>query len=285
LIVLAPDERSERTWRMARAGASAWLLATMLVASAASALADAAAGSGAAEAPAGEAAPLDQLARTIGSLKASLSAIRDDLAAMPDPALGPPAPDPPCALPAGAPAATGGALAEQLDGLRARAAAERAGWQNAEVAMTGEVTGLRGRLAAAEAAVAALHEDRETLLRRIRELDAIVQKFDTGEVVGVTAGQGALAPAAVLPASLMQVAPAARAAEALTARKSPPNTPLARARSRLDLEAELALAQLQIAGLSDALEAARLREEGMQAQVATLRSLTDDRIKQFMGRE
>ena len=52
---------------------------------------------------------------------------------------------------------------------------------------------------------------------------------------------------------------------------------------RLQLRAELALAQLKIAELTTALESARLRQEGMEAEVSTLRSLTDAKIRKLMG--
>lgn len=247
----------------------------MLAAAATSALADAAPGE-----PAGEAARLDRLAGTIGDLKASLRAIREDLAAMDGPV---PAPsEPACA----APVAASGRSAQELEELRASAAAERSAWQHAEAAMTGELTGLRGRLAAAEASVAELHEDREALVKRIRELDALVQKAYTGEVVEalVAVEQPPLAEPS-RGAGLLRVTQPALAAEAPPALKAAASPPLARTTSRLDLQAELALAQLRIAELGSALDSARLREESMAAEVTTLRSLTDAQIRRFMAGE
>lgn len=254
LTVLMPNRR--RSGRTRRVGPLAGLLAVLLAPP--SALAEAAAGA-AAEEPS-----LDQLASTIGNLKASLSAIRQDLAAMHDPA----------------------AEVPPLDRSCAAVVAERAAWQHAEAAMTGELTGLRGRLAAAEAAVTELHQDREMLVRRIGELDAIIQETRTGEVVDalVAVEQPALEPAATS-AGLLRVAPAVLAAEGLPARSGAARPPLARAGSRLDLQADLALAQLRIAELSNALDSARLREEAMAAEVTSLRSLTEAQIKRFMGRE
>ena len=64
-------------------------------------------------------------------------------------------------------------------------------------------------------------------------------------------------------------------------------TPLTSARrqppTRLQLAAELALAQLKIAELSTALELARVRQAAIEAEVGTLRSLTDAKIRQFLG--
>jgi predicted nucleic acid-binding Zn-ribbon protein len=224
--------------------------------------------------PAGQSAPLDQLTSTIGDLKASLSAIRQELADMHGAAAAGEAAAPP--------------PAQELEELRASMAAERAARQHAEAAMTGELTGLRERLAAADAAVAELHQDREALVRRIIELDAQVQEARTSEVVEalVETPPEALEPAAahLLPAvGLMRVTQPALAAEALPALKGAGDGQLTRAASRLDLRAELALAQLRIAELSTALDQARTREEAMQAEVASLRSLTDAEIRRIMG--
>lgn len=276
LAVLTPNRRRAR--RIRRCGAAETfgvLLTIMLAAAATSALADAAPGE-----PAGEAARLDRLAGTIGDLKASLRAIREDLAAMDGPV---PAPsEPACA----APVAASGRSAQELEELRASAAAERSAWQHAEAAMTGELTGLRGRLAAAEASVEELHEDREALVKRIRELDALVQKAYTGEVVEalVAVEQPPLAERR-LGAGLLRVTQPALAAEAPPALKAAASPPMARTTSRLDLQAELALAQLRIAELGSALDSARLREESMAAEVTTLRSLTDAQIRRFMAGE
>jgi hypothetical protein len=148
LTVLTPNRR--RSGRTRRVGPLAGLLATLLASP--SALAEAAAGAAAEE------SSLVQLASTIGTLKASLSAIRQDLAAMHAPA----------------------AEVPPLERSCAAVVAERTAWQHAEAAMTGELTGLRGRLAAAEAAVTELHEGREMLVGRIGELDAIIQETRTG---------------------------------------------------------------------------------------------------------
>jgi hypothetical protein len=152
--------------------------------------------------------------------------------------------------------------------------------------MTGELTGLRERLAAADGALAELRRDREALVRHITDLDAQVQKARTRELVDalVEAQRPTMEPEAPPAAGLMGMTPSALAAEPPPARADG-RRDLARAGSRLDLQAELALAQLRIAELTTALDAARLREQAIEAEAASLRSLTDAQIKRFMGHE
>jgi len=230
--------------------------------------------------PAGE---LEHLAGTIDDLTARLSAIRQNLAALHG-ASGPPEvtepPDP-------AHHETRIALLNALDQMRARIVAERAEWQHAKAAMTGELTGLRERLAAADGALAELRRDREALVRHITELDAQVRKARTRELVDalVETQRPAIEPAEAPPAaSLMRVTPSAFAAEPSPALAGA-RRDLVRAGSRLDLQAELALAQLRIAELTTALDAARLREQAIEAEADSLRSLTEAQIRRFMGRE
>jgi hypothetical protein len=220
---------------------------------------------------------LDQLSLTIGKLKASLSAIRQDLEAAADQAPRTPL-DRLCAVP----------LAE----AHAIAAGERAEWDHAEAAMTGELVSLRGRLAAAEAEVVRLTDDRATLVSHIVEID---------ETLGPSAGEEVAARAEPWRASPIH---SAEAAEIEAVPQPAPMLPVAQhdqpavappppavatgnrapaSRDRLQLQAELALAQLKIAELSTALESARLRQEAMEAEVGTLRSLTDDKIRQLLG--
>lgn len=256
--------------RCERAGVFSLLLVTTLAAAPVPAAAD----------------QIEQLASTIGDLKASLSAIREDLAAMhAAAAAGEAGSVPP--EPVGTPAAPAGALTQALEEQRA---AERAARQHAEAAMTGELTLLRERLAAAEAAVAELHRDREALVRRITELDALIQQDRTSEVVVALVEAEPPVPAEAAPhllqtAGLMRVTQPALAAEALPAFAVTGGDHLTRAAGRLDLRAELALAQLRIAELSASLDQARSREEAMQAEVTSLRSLTDAQIRRIMGAE
>jgi hypothetical protein len=232
--------------------------------------------------PADELGSLEHLAGTIDDLAARLSAIRQDLAAMHAASAPPDAapPDP-------AQRETRIALLNALEELRARLAAERAEWRHAKAAMTGELTGLRERLAAADGALAELRRDREALVRHITELDAQIQKARTRELVDalVETQRPAIEPAEAPPAaSLMRVTPSAFAAEPPPALAGAQRD-LVRAGSRLDLQAELALAQLRIAELTTALDAARLREQAIDAEATSLRSLTEAQIRRFMGQE
>jgi hypothetical protein len=228
--------------------------------------------------------PLEALAATLGDLKASLSAIREQMVALRAPPDGaaPPPPPPACAL--GAAAAESGPSA----------------WQHAKVAMTAELVSTRERLAAAEAAAASLQTDRQRLVRRITELDQMLAKARTSEVVDGLVEQRRMtlervepepsgAPddsgemSAIAAPELLRVARPALAGEAHPVLPPTERRDLARAGKRLDQQAELALAQLRIAELSTALQAARLRQEAMAAEVTTLRSLTDGQIERFMG--
>ena len=215
----------------------------------------------------GASAALDRLALTIGNLKASLSAMRGDLGA--------PADEVPRAI---------------VDRLCAAPVADaQAAREHAAAAMTGELISLRGRLAAAEAQVARLTEDRATLVTHIVELDATLEP-----------GAGALVPARAEPWRTAAI-PSAEAAEIGAVAKPPllrpaqhdQPAPAARvdaddqrapaSADRLQLAAELALAQLKIAELATALESARVRQAAVEAEVGTLRSLTDAKIRQLLG--
>jgi predicted nucleic acid-binding Zn-ribbon protein len=234
---------------------------------------------------------LDQLSLTIGKLKASLSAIRQDLEAAADQAPRTPL-DRLCAVPLAEAQAARNAAVSKLEQARATAARERAEWDHAEAAMTGELVSLRGRLAAAEAEVVRLTDDRATLVSHIVEID---------ETLGPSAGEEVAARAEPWRASPIH---SAEAAEIEAVPQPAPMLPVAQhdqpavappppavatgnrapaSRDRLQLQAELALAQLKIAELSTALESARLRQEAMEAEVGTLRSLTDDKIRQLLG--
>lgn len=286
-----PETRAVR--RRAQAGLTCLLLATALVAPAAPGFAGAPVAAAPTEGQPADAAPLEHLASTIGGLKASLGAIRQDLAAMHDATaasgFGGAAADQLCAVPE-AQAETLIALARTLEEQRADAAAERTARQHAEAAMTGELTALRERLAAADAAVIELRRDRELLVKHITALDELVQSARTDEVVDalVEAKPVAIEPAAAqahaLPAmGLMRITQSALAAEALPALGTGGGAHLARAGSRLDLQAELALAQLRIVELTTALDSVRLREEAMDAELGSLRALTESQIKRFLS--
>ena len=243
-----------------------------------------------------QAPPLDQLSLTIGRLKASLRAIRQDLeatraAAGADETLRATV-DRLCAVPLAEAQAARDAAASGLEQARATAAGERAEWNHAEAAMTGELISLRGRLAAAEAAVARLTDDRATLVSRIVELDETLEPA-ASEVVAardepwqpspIHSAEAAEIKAGPQPPLMLRAAPHDQPVIA-----PPPSAVAAGDRTpasgdRLQLRAELALAQLKIAELSTALESARLRQEAMEAEVGSLRSLTDAKIRQLLG--
>jgi uncharacterized protein involved in exopolysaccharide biosynthesis len=57
----------------------------------------------------------------------------------------------------------------------------------------------------------------------------------------------------------------------------------ARRGTGLQLRAELALAQLKITGLTEELRSTRANQAALEAELNALRSLTDAKIKRFMG--
>jgi hypothetical protein len=241
-----------------------------------------------------QAPPLDQLSLTIDRLKASLRAIRQDLeatraAAGADETLRATV-DRLCAVPLAEARAARDAAASGLEQARATAAGERAEWNHAEAAMTGELISLRGRLAAAEVEVARLTEDRATLVSRIVELDETLEPAASETVAArpwqtspIHSAEAAEIEAVPQPPLMLGVAPHDQPVIA-----PPPSAVAAGNRTPasgdpLQLQAELALAQLKIAELSTALESARLRQEAMEAEVGSLRSLTDAKIRQLLG--
>jgi len=239
----------------------------------------------------GQAPALDQLSLTIAKLKTSLRAIRQDLEATADEASRAPL-DPLCAVPLAEAQAARDAAVSELEQARAAAASERAEWDHAEAAMTGELVSLRGRLAAAEAEVARLTEDRATLVSHIVEIDETLGPR-AGEKVAARAEPWRASPIHSAEAAEIEAVPQPRPMLPVAQHDQPavaPPPPAVAAgnrapvsRDRLQLQAELALAQLKIAELSMALESARLRQEAMEAEVGTLRSLTDDKIRQLLG--
>jgi hypothetical protein len=216
--------------------------------------------------------PLDELAARIEGLKASLGTIREQMTAMRTGA---------------APPQDACAVADEED---PGGAAGQADWRQVRAAMTGELIDTRERLAAAEGAAAALRQDRERLVGRILELDQMLAKAHTSELVDdLVERRAALEPVdpppvepparpALATPGLLQVARPALAGEPL-----PPDRAGAvrRSGSRLDLQAELALAQLRIVELNTALEAARRRHETMAAELTALRSLSGGPVARF----
>lgn len=227
----------------------------------------------------GQAPPLDQLSLTIDQLKANLSAIRRDLEAA-EQTSGAPL-DRLCAVPLAEAQAARDAAVSELERARAAAAGERAEWERAEAAMTGELDSLRGRLAAAEAAVARHTGDRAPLAGRAVERDDAPEP-GAGEGVGPPAEPWRTSPILSAEAAEIEGA-AARPPMPGAAQQGQAAGVHAASDDPLQLQAELALAQLKIAELSSALDSARLRQESMEAEVDTLRALTDAKIKQLLG--
>jgi hypothetical protein len=183
----------------------------------------------------GRASPLDQLALTIGALKTSLSAIRQDLEAAAGDA--PQAPvDRLCAVPLAA----------------AQAARDRATVAN-HIVGHGETLEPNAKDLAAGAAGG--WQSPPILSAEAAEVESVPQ-----------------------PPLLRRPTDSPPPAQAVAADKSAPA-----ANDRLQLQAELALAQLKIAELSTALESARRRQEAMAAEVSALGALTDAQIKQLLG--
>jgi hypothetical protein len=159
--------------------------------------------------------------------------------------------------------------------------------------MTGELVDLRARLAAAEAEAARLTDDRATLASHAIEIDKALAP-GAGEVAGpraepwptsaIISAEAAEIEDAPEPAQIPGAAPHGQSAVVLPPPRTVATDDLAPADGdHLQLEAELALAQLKIAELSSALESARLRQEAMEAEVGSLRSLTDAKIRQLLG--
>jgi hypothetical protein len=243
-----------------------------------------------------EALPLEQLSATIDHLKASLSALRQNLESRReggedgDQAIV----DELCAAPLAEASGGRDAAVTALEQLRVTMESERAAARAAAATASDELSALRERLPRAEAEVTRLNEDRARLVSRIKELDGVVAKEPATEAVATRAESRLGAPIDAAQAAepdatperqlMLQVAqpgpadfaPPGTQGRAAGQRPAPPV-------DRLQLRAELALAQLKIAELTSALESARLRQEGMQAEVSTLRALTDAKIRELMG--
>jgi hypothetical protein len=244
----------------------------------------------------GEVLPLDQLSVTIDGLKASLSAIRQDLETRRGEA------DPParaieelCAAPLADAHAARDAAMSALEQFRATFESERAAARAAAAATGDELSAVRDRLAAAEAEAAQLRTERAKLTSRIDELDAAVEEARTSEVVAALVEPRRGAPIDSAQAAELEAAPQRSLMLPVAAQLGPASIAPARSATGADgkrpappvdglqLQAELALAQLKIAELTMALQSARLHQEQVEAEVSTLRSLTDTKIRQLMG--
>ncbi len=198
-----------------------------------------------------QATSLDRLSSTLGDLKTSLTALRQGLEGMrsaPEAAAGSP-PDASCPPPA-EPAATAEGGARELVQLR---------------------------------------RERVALKERIVELEQMVKQARTGEVVtGLVKGPEATpietAAAAELKApgrsgSVLETLPPADSPAAVAA-DAPAG---ADGGDTQQLQADLALARAKITDLSEELTSTRAHQAALEAELKSLRSLTDAKIKQFMG--
>jgi hypothetical protein len=235
----------------------------------------------------GQAPPLDQLSLTIGKLKASLSAIRQDLEA--------------------ARAATGAdeALRATIDRLRAVPLAEAQAARDAATSeleqaratgrrRTGRVGSCRGgddrrarqsagapggRRGGGGRADGRPRDAGESAASEV--IAARDEPWQTSPIHSAEAAEIEAGPQIPLMLGAAQHDPPAGAPPPTRAVAAGDRAPASG--DRLQLQAELALAQLKIAKLSTALESARLRQEAMEAEVGTLRSLTDAKIRQLLG--
>ena len=195
-----------------------------------------------------QAAQLDRLSTTLGDLKSSLTAIREGLEGMrssPE-AAGPPPPDAACA----APAVVSGTPEVGADEL------------------------------------ARLRSERAALKERIAGLEKVVKQARTGEATAARARGPLGSPIESAAAAEFDAPP--RGGSVRTA-SQPAGAPGADAPAGADdgtalqLRADLALAQLKITNLSEELTSTRANQAALEAELQSLRSLTDAKIKRFMG--
>jgi uncharacterized protein involved in exopolysaccharide biosynthesis len=123
-----------------------------------------------------------------------------------------------------------------------------------------------------------LRSERATLKDRVAELEKTISQMRTDQVGNALIKQASAAPVGT-PAPVSKPAEPARlpqpGAEAAPADDGGGET--------AQLRADLASAQLRIAELSDELRSTRANKAALEAELSSLRSLTDDKIKQFMG--
>jgi hypothetical protein len=122
-----------------------------------------------------------------------------------------------------------------------------------------------------------LRSERASLKDRVAELEKTVRQMRTAQDGDALIKQASAAPVGT-------AAPATKPAEPAEVQ---PGAGPARADGgggeAAQLRADLASAQLRIAELSDELRSTRANKAALEAELSSLRSLTDDKIKQFMG--
>jgi chromosome segregation ATPase len=137
--------------------------------------------------------------------------------------------------------------------------------------------------------VAQLRSERAALKSRIAELEKVVKQARTSEVVAALVKRSSASPIETAAAAEIDAAPRSgpvlKASEPAGSRGAVAADAPASADggAALQLRAELALAQLRITDLTEELESTRANQAALEAEVRSLRSLTDAKIKRFMG--
>jgi uncharacterized protein involved in exopolysaccharide biosynthesis len=221
--------------------------------------------------------PLERLGATIDDLTARLHAVRKSLADMRDADVGPTPPSaqgqPDASALASLRTERDQALAER-DRIRATAAAECAARQGAEAWSLEDTARLRNELAKVMAELGRMRRERATLESRVAELQEAAAKGGASKVVAGPSGRD---PETPLPA-----ASRATGAKSLPSGSAAANRAADPASDTLQLEAQLAVAELKIAGLVSDLRTAQASREAIEAEAASLRALTDARIRQII---
>ncbi len=122
-----------------------------------------------------------------------------------------------------------------------------------------------------------LRSEGMALRSRIDELEKMIDQAHTREVVGALVKSSPISP--------IESAAAAELDRPLRLKPELQAPAAAIDSADLQLRAELALAQLKIAELTDELHSTRFGQGELEAELRSLRSLTDAKIKHFMGWE
>ena len=119
-----------------------------------------------------------------------------------------------------------------------------------------------------------VRRERATLESRVAELQEAARKGRASEVAAGSSGRDTETPLpAASQATVAKSLPSGSAAENRAA--DPPS-------DTLQLEAKLAVAELKIAGLVVDLRTAQASREAIEAEAASLRAMTDARIRQII---
>jgi cell division protein FtsB len=188
-------------------------------------------------------ASLEKLSATIGNLKTNLAAIRKD-----------------------------------LEGIRSMPQTAAGSPPEPACAPAANIAG-EPELAPGE--LVQLRNERAALKDRVTELEKTIEKArttETGDGLVKNASAAPIGTAAAADANAREQDNSAKATEPGSAAPADAGTG-----DSSQLRADLASAQLRIAELSDELRSTRANKAALEAELSSLRSLTDDKIKQFMG--